>query len=72
MTKGNMKCASLVAQMLKNLCAMWEIWVLSLGGEDPWRGEWQPTPVFLPGEFHGQRSPVGYNLWGHKESDMTE
>ena len=35
MTKGNMKCASLVAQMLKNLCAMWEIWVLSLVGEDP-------------------------------------
>ena len=33
---------------------------------------WQPTPVFLPGEFHGQRSLVGYSSWGHKESDMTE
>ena len=33
---------------------------------------WQPTPVFLPGESHGQRSLVGYNSWGHKESDMTE
>ena len=38
----------------------------------PWRREWQPTPVFLPGEFHGQRSLVGYSSWGHKESDMTE
>ena len=37
-----------------------------------WRREWQPTPVFLPGESHRQRSLVGYNPWGHKESDMTE
>ena len=37
-----------------------------------WRREWQPTPVFLPGEFHGQRSLVGYSPWGHRESDMTE
>ena len=34
--------------------------------------EWQSTPVFLPGEFHGQRSLAGYCLWGYKESDMTE
>ena len=38
----------------------------------PWRRAWQPTPVFLPGESHGQRSLVGYNPWGHKESDTTE
>ena len=38
----------------------------------PWRREWQPTPVFLPGEFRGQRSLVGYSQWGHKESDTTE
>ena len=37
-----------------------------------WRRAWQPTPVFLPGESHGQRSLVGYSPWGHKESDMTE
>ena len=36
------------------------------------RREWQPTPVFLPGEFHGQRSLVGYSPWGHKRSDRTE
>ena len=38
----------------------------------PWRREWQPTPVFLPGESRGQRSLVGYTLWGCKELDMTE
>ena len=38
----------------------------------PWRREWQPTPVFLAGESLGQRSLEGCNLWGHKESDMTE
>ena len=30
------------------------------------RRKWQPTPVFLPGESHGQRNMVGYSLWGHK------
>ena len=38
----------------------------------PWRREWQPTPVFLPGESHGQRSLAGYSPWGRKESEMTE
>ena len=38
----------------------------------PCRRAWQSTPVFLPGEFHGQRSLVGYSPWGYKESDMTE
>ena len=38
----------------------------------PWGREWQPTPVFLPGEFHGQRSLAGYSLWGHKESDTAK
>ena len=41
-------------------------------GKIPWRREWQPTPVFLPEEFHGQRSLVGYSPWGHRESDTTE
>ena len=43
----------LVALMVKNPPAMRETWVRSLGWEDPWRWAWQPTPVFLPGEFHG-------------------
>ena len=37
-----------------------------------WRWKWQPTAVFSPGEFHGQRSLADYRPWGHKESDMTE
>ena len=41
-------------------------------GRFPRRREWLPTPVFLPGEFHGQRSLVGYNLWGCRESDTIE
>ena len=64
--------ASLVAQMVKNLSAMQKT------GFDPWvekilwSREWLPTPVFLPGEFHGQRSLAGYSPWDHKESDTTE
>ena len=41
-------------------------------GQIPWRREWQPTPGFLPGESHGQRSLAGYSPWSCKESDMTE
>ena len=63
--------ASLVAQMVKNLqCGRlgFNPWVWKI----PWRRKWQPTPVFLPGKFHGQRSLEGYSPWGRKESDMTE
>ena len=45
--------------MVKNLPPVWEIWVWSLGRNDPWRRSWQPTPIILPGEFHRQRSPAG-------------
>ena len=41
-------------------------------GKISWRREWQPTPVFLPGEFHGQRSLAGFGPLGHKELDTTE
>ena len=58
--------------MVKNLPAMQEIWIQSLGQEDPLEREWLPTPIFLPGEFHRQRSLVGYSPWGGRESDMTE
>ena len=43
---------------------MKETWVQSLGQKDPWRREWLPIPVFLPGEFRGQRSLMGPSLWG--------
>ena len=49
-----------------------EIQVQTLGREDPWRRAWQPTPVFLPRESHGQRNLVGYSSWIRKELDTTE
>ena len=48
--------------------AMWETWARSLA----WSRAWQPTPVFLPGAPHGQRSLAGYSPWGCIESDTTE
>ena len=41
-------------------------------GKRPWRSTWQPTPAFLPGKPHGQRSLVSYSPWGHRDSDTTE
>ena len=67
--------ASQVVLVVKNLPAnagdmrcRFDLWV----GKIPWRKEWQPTLEFLPGESHGQRSLVGYSLWGRTELDMTE
>ena len=61
--------------MVKNLSASagdnkkrgFDLWV----GKISWRRKWQPTPAFLPGEFHGQ-SLAGYSPWGRKEWDTTE
>ena len=47
--------ASLLAQMVKNLLAMQETWIQPQGWEDPQRRKWLLTPIFLPGEFYGQR-----------------
>ena len=63
--------ASTGGLMVKNLPAMQEKGVGSLGQEDPLEKE-MTTPVFLPGEFHGQRNLAGYSPWGCKESDSTE
>ena len=58
---------SLVTQLVKNLSAMWEAWVQSLGWEDPLeKGKATHSST------HGQRSLEGYSPWGHKESDLTE
>ena len=56
----------------KNLPAMQETWIQSLGWEDPLERKWQPTPGFLPGKSHGQRSLVSCSPWGRKESGTTE
>ena len=63
--------ASLVAQWQSGLIVRlvrFDPWI----GKIPWRRKWQPTPVFWPGESHGQRSLMGYSPWGCKELDMTE
>ena len=58
--------------MVKNLPAVRETqynpWVRKI----PWRRKWQTTPVFLPGEFHRQKSLTGYSPWGCKELGTTE
>ena len=63
--------ASLVVLKVKNLPAMWEIQIQSLGFDDLLEED-MVTPVFLPGKFHGQRGLVGQNPWGNRESNMTE
>ena len=55
--------------MVEDLPAMQETWFHPCVRKIPWRRKWQPTPVFLPGEFHGQRSLAGYSPWGRKGSD---
>ena len=68
--------ASRVAPVVQNLPAnagdprdvASDFWVRKI----PWRRSWQPTPVFLPGESHRQKSLVGYSPWSHKETDATE
>ena len=69
---------SLVIRYFFSYTRMWSLIVImkiaysSWVGKMPWRRAWQPTPVFLPGESHGQRILVGYNPWGGKESNTTE
>ena len=66
---GNLCCFSgLRFSFLKNIYLFTWLWVKKI----PWRKAWQPTPVFLPGESHGQRSLMGYSQQGRKESDTTE
>ena len=61
-----------MTQIVKNLPVTQEVgldpWVRKI----PWKKKWLPTPVFLPGEFHGHRSLVSDNPWSRRESDMTE
>ena len=58
--------------MAKNLPAMQETRVRSLGREEPLEKGMATTSVFLPGEFHGWKSLAGYSPWGYKELDTTE
>ena len=60
------------SEVKASACNAWDPGSIPGLGRFPWRRKWQPTPVFLPGESHGQGSLVGYSPWVHTESDMTE
>ena len=64
--------ASLLAQIVKNLLAMQETWVQSLGWEDPREKGMATHSSILVWRIHRQRSLAGHSAWGRKESDMTE
>ena len=61
-----------VKNLLSNAGDVRDVGSIPGSGRFPWRRAWQPTPVFLPGEAHGQRSLVGYSPWGHKELDTIK
>ena len=56
-----------IYKIFKKVVWLFHVWYLIL-----WRRQWHPTPVLLPGEFHGRRGLVGCSPWGREESDMTE
>ena len=63
----------IVAQMVKkSACKAGPLGFDPCVGKIPWTKEWQPTLIFLHGEFHGERNLVGYSQWVHKGSDTTE
>ena len=69
MSHWGFPCGSVV----KNLPASaGDLGLIPESGKIPSRRKWQPTPVFLPGKAHGQRSLMGYRPWCHKELDTTE
>ena len=69
---SNGRWASRVAQLVKDLPAVQETRFNPWVGKIPWRRKWLSTPVFLPGESHGQRSLVGYSPCTHKELDTSD
>ena len=68
MNSAVMKRASQVAQWIKNLPARQETQVRSLAWKIPWKRKWQPTPVLLPGESHGQEEPGEQQSMGLQRS----
>ena len=72
MTKWKQFVALVVKNLPANARDLRELGLIPGSGRSSGRRKWQPTPVFLPGEPHGQQNLVGYSLWGHKESDTTE
>ena len=64
---GNASAKEPASQCTRHSRDGWDSWV----GKIAWKREWQPTSVFLSGEFHGQRSLAGHSPWDCKESDLT-
>ena len=60
------------SEVKASACNVGDLGSISGSGSSPGEGEWQPTPVFLPGESQGRRSLVGFSSWGRQESDTTE
>ena len=60
------------SEVKASACNAGDLGSKSGSGRSPGKGKWQPTPVFLPGESHGQRSLVGCSPRGHRASDTTE
>ena len=56
----------------ESACNAEDLGLISGSERSPGEGKWQPSPVFLPGKSHGQRSVAGYSSQGHKELDTTE
>ena len=64
---GMAEGASLLSSFGKeSACSAGDLGLIPGSGKIPWRRKWHTTPVFLPGESHGQRSLAGYSPWGHK------
>ena len=68
----NLLCSKRGSEVKASACNAGDLGSIPGPGRFPWRREWQPTPVFLPGEFHGQRSLVSYSPWGCIELDTTK
>ena len=67
----NSKRASWWLNSKESACNAGDTGLIPGSGKIPWMMKWQPTPVFLPGKSHCQRSLEGYNPWGHKRAQLT-
>ena len=70
--KGLSHIALLVKSLPVNVGNIRGVDLIPWVGKIPWMRTWQPTPVFLPGESHGQRSLAGCSPWGCREMNITE
>ena len=76
MILGIISSVEMVSSLATQFSQTWKFFFMNilylLVNDHTWRRKWQPTPVFLRGESHGQRSLEGYNPWGQKELSATE